>query len=128
MNLKTLISIKFIFSSVTFFCSLYLVGNLTDSYKKLENQNRILLKQKEQYEEIIKLEQKNVNVNSTLYDKIKAENSILLKSEKSNLSIQTNIWILIGFLIIIFNVFSFLNTKIEKLKSEETELEKEMML
>lgn len=128
MNLKTLISIKFIFSSVTFFCSLYLVGNLTDSYKKLENQNRILLKQKEQYEEIIKLEQKNVNVNSTLYNKIKAENSILLKSEKSNLSIQTNIWILIGFLIIIFNVFSFLNTKIEKLKSEETELEKEMML
>ena len=111
-----------------FFCLTYLVGNVTDSYKKLENQNRILLEQKELYEEILELGQKNEESKNVLYNIIKAKDSFELSSRKNNLSVNTNIWILIGSLIIMYNIFNFLNNKIEKFKSEESDSEKEKML
>ncbi|MDO8317471.1 MAG: hypothetical protein Q7T12_08110 [Flavobacterium sp.] len=128
MNLKTLISIKFIISIFAIFCLNYLVGKVTDSYKNLENQNRILLEQKELYEEILKLEQKNEESKNVLYNIIKAKDSIELNSKKNSLSLNTNIWILIGSLFIMYNIFNFLNNKIEKFKNEESDSEKEKML
>lgn len=129
MSLKTLISIKFVITIVSFFCVVYLGRNVTESYKSLEEQNKILFDQKKYYEQILKFEEKNTEEKKVLYDIVKANDSKLKSDTESNgFSITTNVWILVSSFIIISNVFTYINSKIEKLKSEESETEKENFL
>ena len=64
-----------------------------------------------------------------LYDIVIATNSKLRLENKTNeLSITTNIWIMLGLFLILSNVFTYINSRIEKLKSKKSETEKEDFL
>jgi hypothetical protein len=67
MNLKTLISIKFVIYIVMVLCFIYFTRNITNCYNKLENQNKLLIEQKEYYEEILDLEEKDKQGKKELY-------------------------------------------------------------
>jgi hypothetical protein len=129
MNLKTLISLKFVLYVIGLFCFFYLITNITNNYSKLEDQNKVLIEQKECYEKILDLEEDDLQDKKILYSIIDATNSRLeLESKNNKLSVNTNIWILIVITIVFCNVFNYLNTKIEKLESQETESEREKFL
>lgn len=130
MSLKKLITIKFVITIVAYALLAYFGAEISNSYTKLEKRNKVLLEQKEIYERIIKLENKDSEGKEKLYDIIKIRDSKYESESKkdSSYNIKTNILIFIILLIIVFNVFNFLNTKIEKLKSEESDSEKEKML
>jgi hypothetical protein len=129
MNLKTLISIKFVIYIVMVLCFIYFTRNITNCYNKLENQNKLLIEQKEYYEEILDLEEKDKQGKKELYGLIKVANAKLeLDSKKSTINLNAKIWILIIMPIFFCNVFNYLNTKIEKLESQETESEREKFL
>lgn len=129
MNLKSLISVKFVITIISFFCLIYIIGNITESYRNIEEQNKILLDQKKIYEQILKFEKINSEEKKKLYDIVIATNSKLRLENKTNeLSITTNIWIMLGLFLILSNVFTYINSRIEKLKSKESETEKEDFL
>ena len=124
MNLKTLFLVKIIFKIVAFITIIFLIENISDSYKKLEETNRTLLEQKKIYEQILKLENENIEVDENLY-KIIEQNNLSLESDSKNvgLGIKVNIWILVIALFILSKSFDYLNSKIEKLENEEIETE-----
>jgi len=128
MSLKTLISIKFLFAIITFFILIFLIENVTDSYKKLEKNNKTLLEQKKIYEQILKLEKEGVKETEKLYKIIEINNSSIEANTNNGLSIGTNIWILIIGFFILNKSFDYLNKKIETLKNDESESEKEKFL
>jgi hypothetical protein len=128
MNLKTLISIKFVFIIIASFILIFLVGNVTDSYEKLEENNKTLLEQKKIYEQILKLKKENVKETENLYKIIEINNSSIESNTNNGLSIEANIWILIIAFFILNKSFDFLNAKIETLKNDESEGEKEKFL
>ncbi|NMH25985.1 hypothetical protein [Flavobacterium solisilvae] len=129
MNLKSLISVKFVITIISFFCLIYIIGNITESYRNIEEQNKILLDQKKIYEQILKFEKINSEEKKKLYDIVIATNSKLRLENKTNeLSITTNIWIMLGLFLILSNVFTYINSRIDKLKSKESETEKEDFL
>ncbi len=110
-------------------CFIYFTRNITNCYNKLENQNKLLIEQKEYYEEILDLEEKDKQGKKELYGLIKVANAKLeLDSKKSTINLNAKIWILIIMPIFFCNVFNYLNTKIEKLESQETESEREKFL
>jgi predicted PurR-regulated permease PerM len=130
MNLKTLISIKFILYIIGFLIIAYFSGNINNSYRNLEKQNEELLNQKKHYEAILKLEKNDSIGKNKIYKIIEAGN-YKLKPESENeneLKLSTNITIFIISILMLFYLFNYLNDKIEKLKSEETEDEKIKML
>lgn len=126
MNLKTLFLVKIIFKIVAFITIIFLIENISDSYKKLEETNRTLLEQKKIYEQILKLENENIEVDENLY-KIIEKNNLSLESDSKDvgLGIKVNIWILVIALFILSKSFDYLNSKIEKLENEEIETEKQ---
>jgi predicted PurR-regulated permease PerM len=129
MNLKTLISLKFVLYVIGYFSLFYFITNITRNYSKLEDQNKVLIEQKECYEKILDLGEDDLQDKKILYSIIDATNSRLeLESEKSKLSLNTNILIIILLSVFLYYVFNYLNTKIEKLKSQETESEREKFL
>lgn len=130
MNLKTLISLKFVLYVISFFGMSYFGGNITGSCKNLESQNKILLDQKKYYEEILKLDNSNSKGKEALHRIIEITDSQLKLEKKNNngLSLTTNIWILVGSVLLISNLFTYINAKIDKLKSEETAAESENFL
>ena len=128
MSLKTLISIKFLFAIITFFILIFLIENVTDSYKKLEKNNKTLLEQKKIYEQILKLEKEGVKETEKLYKIIEINNSSIESNSNNGLGIEANIWILIIAFFILNKSFDYLNKKIETLKNDESESEKEKFL
>uniref|UniRef100_UPI004049B318 hypothetical protein n=2 Tax=Flavobacterium sp. TaxID=239 RepID=UPI004049B318 len=128
MNLKTLISIKFIIYIIGFIIIAYFSGNINNSYKNLENQNEELLNQKKYYEAILKLDKNDSVGKKNLYYLIEAGNYKLKPESENELKLSTYINIFIISILILFYLFNYLNNKIEKLKSEETEDEKIKML
>jgi hypothetical protein len=128
MSLKTLISIKFVFLIIAFFILIFLIENVTDSYEKLEENNKTLLEQKKIYEQILKLEKENVKETENLYKIIEINNFSIESNTNNGLSIEANIWILIIVFFIINKSFDYLNTKIETLKNDESEDDKEKFL
>jgi hypothetical protein len=126
MNLKTLFLVKIIFKIVAFITIIFLIENISDSYKKLEETNRTLLEQKKIYEQILKLENENIEVDENLY-KIIEQNNLSLESDSKNVGfgIKVNIWILVIVLFILSKSFDYLNSKIEKLENEKIETEEE---
>ena len=128
MSLKTLISIKFVYIIIAFSILIFLVENVTDCYEKLEENNRTLLEQKKIYEQILKLEKENVKETENLYKIIEINNSSIESNTNNGLSIEANIWILIIAFFILNKSFDFLNAKIETLKNDESEGEKEKFL
>jgi hypothetical protein len=128
MSLKTLISTKFVFTIIAFFILIFLVENVTNSYEKLEENNKTLLEQKKIYEQILKLEKENVKETENLYKIIEINNSSIESNSNNGLSIEANIWILFIAFFIIYKSFEYLNNKIENLKNVESESEKEKFL
>lgn len=125
MSLKTLISIKFLFTIIAFFTIVILIENVSDSYKNLEKNNKTLLEQKKIYEQILKLENDDIKGRKTLYEFIKINDALLENNSKINgLSIETNIWILIIVFFILSKSFDYLNLKIDKLKDDESDKQK----
>lgn len=125
MSLKTLISIKFLFTIIAFFTIVILIENVSDSYKNLEKNNKTLLEQKKIYEQISKLENDDIKERKTLYEFIKINDALLENNSKINgLSIETNIWILIIVFFILSKSFDYLNLKIDKLKDDESDKQK----
>lgn len=128
-SLKTLLSLKFVIYVIGYFSLFYFITNITRNYSKLEDENKVLIEQKECYEKILDLEEDDLQEKNLLYSIIEATNCRLeLESEKSKLSLNANILIIILLSIFLYNVFNYLNTKIEKLKSQETESEREKFL
>ena len=128
MNLKTLISIKFILYIIGFFIIAYFSNNINSSYINLEKQNEELLNQKKYYEAILKLEENDSVGKKNLYEIIEAGNYKLKPENGNELKLSTNIIIFIISCLILFYLFNYLNNKIEKLKHEEKEDEKIKML
>ena len=128
MNLKTLISIKFILYIIGFFIIAYFSNNINSSYINLEKQNEELLNQKKYYEAILKLEENDSVGKKNLYEIIEAGNYKLKPENGNELKLSTNIIIFIISCLILFYSFNYLNDKIEKLKQEEKEDEKIKML
>ncbi len=129
MSLKTLISIKFVLYIIAYSSLTYLFWSVSDSFEALKNENERLLEQKQQYEQILKLNPKDVDDKKELYNVIKVSDSFLKQqSEKNKYSLDKYLWILFISAIIIYNIFYFLNLKIDTLKSEEGESEKEKLL
>ena len=128
MNLKTLISIKFILYIIGFLIIAYFSGNINNSFKNLEKQNEELLNQKKYYEAILKLEKNDSVGKKNLYEIIEAGNYKLKPENGNKFKLSTNITILIVSFLMLFYLFNYLNNKIEKLKSEETVDEKIKML
>ena len=128
MNLKTLISIKFILYIIGFLIIAYFSGNINNSFKNLEKQNEELLNQKKYYEAILKLEKNDSVGKKNLYEIIEAGNYKLKPENGNKFKLSTNITILIISFLMLFYLFNYLNNKIEKLKSEETVDEKIKML
>lgn len=129
MNLKTLISIKFIIYIIAAISVIFIFKNFGDNFKKVEKQNTILLEQKKDYEKIIKLDSKDNQSKLRLTQKIAVTNSYLKdNSTENNLSIEQTTYLLVFCQIIFFYVFNYLNTRIEKLKREETDVQKQQML
>lgn len=125
MSLKTLISIKFLFTIIAFFTIVILIENVSDSYKNLEVNNKTLLEQKKIYEQILKLENDDIKGRKNLYEFIKINDASLENNSKINgLSIETNIWILIIVFFILSKSFDYLNLKIDKLKDDESDKQK----
>ncbi|RXR20257.1 hypothetical protein [Flavobacterium stagni] len=121
MKLKNLILLKFVTLLITFFCSVYLLGNITDTYKTIEANHKILLEQKKTYEEIIR----DPQAKQELLKIIKVSDVFLdYNIENEGFSFNTNIWILLIFWIVASYIFTILNSKIEKLKGEENLFEK----
>lgn len=128
MSLKTLISIKFVFTIIAFFILIFLVENVIVSYEKLEDNNKTLLEQKKIYEQILKLEKENVKETENLYKIIEIKNSSIESNSNNGLSIETTIWILFIVYVILHKSFEYLNNKIENLKNIESESEKDKFL
>ena len=128
MNLKTLISIKFILYIIGFLIIAYFSGNINNSFKNLEKQNEELLNQKKYYEAILKLEKNDSIGRKNLYEIIEAGNYKLNPKNENEFKLSTNITIFIISFLLLSYIFNYLNDKIEKLKSEETEEEKIKML
>ena len=128
MNLKTLISIKFILYIIGFLIIAYFSGNINNSFKNLEKQNEELLNQKKYYEAILKLEKNDSIGRKNLYEIIEAGNYKLNPKNENEFKLSTNITIFIISFLLLSYIFNYLNNKIEKLKSEETEEEKIKML
>jgi uncharacterized membrane protein len=128
MNLKTLISIKFIIYIIGFIIITYFSVNINNSYRNLEKQNEELLNQKKYYEAILKLEKGDSIGKNKIYKIIEAGNYKLKPKNENELKLSTNITIFIISYLLLYYLFNYLNNKIEKLKSEETEEEKIKML
>lgn len=125
MNLKTLISIKFIVYLLAVIAISSFSYMISKSFDKIEKQNKELLKQKTFYESLLTLEHNNTDEKSALAKKIKeSDRKIKSMSIEDELSLNT----LIIFLLVsatFFNyILNYLNTKIQALESEETEDEK----
>ncbi|WP_396149837.1 hypothetical protein [Flavobacterium sp.] len=128
MNLKTLISIKFILYVIGFFILAYFSSNISRSYTDLQKQNEELLNQKKYYEAILKLEENDSVGKKNLYEIIEAGNYKLKPENGNELKLSTNSAIFIISILILIYLFNFLNDKIEKLKFDESEDEKNNML
>ncbi|MFC7773048.1 hypothetical protein [Flavobacterium sp. GCM10027622] len=129
MNLKTLISLKFIATIIIIPSLMFITGNIKSAYRTLERQNEILLEQKKYYELIIKLEPKDAEGRKNLNDILTISNRQLEKEMKElPISFNLSLWILIIALIITANVFGYFNPKIEKLKNQESEEKKKQLL
>ncbi|MQP53725.1 hypothetical protein [Flavobacterium sp. LMO9] len=86
------------------------------------------MNQKKYYEAILKLEKKDSIGRKNLYEIIEAGNYKLNPKNENEFNLSTNITIFIISFLLLSYIFNYLNNKIEKLKSEETEEEKIKML
>uniref|UniRef100_UPI004049A6B3 hypothetical protein n=1 Tax=Gelidibacter sp. TaxID=2018083 RepID=UPI004049A6B3 len=125
MNLKTLISIKFIvyvLAVIAIFSFSYMI---TKSFDKIETQNEELLKQKTLYDSFLSLKNNDAIGKLELTQKItESDSKIKSNSIEDEPSLNTLIIFLLVLVTILNYTLNYLNTKIQALESEETEEEK----
>ncbi|MGK4568124.1 hypothetical protein [Flavobacterium sp. 3HN19-14] len=70
-NLKFFIGLRFVLYCSALIIVYILIGNVTDSYRALQNQNNALFNQKSIYEDILQLDSEDKKGKENLYDFIK---------------------------------------------------------
>lgn len=127
MNLKTYLSIKFIlFISFTIIVG-FITSSITSESRRLKSENRELIFQKKVYKNIIELPVNDFEGKKKLLEIVKS--SDFQESIKENyFSTSTRLYFLFIVFVLGFYIMNFLNKKIDKLKSEECDFEKQQML
>jgi hypothetical protein len=129
MNLKTLISIKFVLHFIFIIISVYLSNNIHNTNSILDEQTNLLLEQKKNYEQVVKLDGNNLKEKERLLTIIKNTDDYLKPQSLYDKKKRTNQFlILIVFILFSFFTITLLNEKIDKLKSLESEEEKLQLL
>jgi hypothetical protein len=129
MNLKTYLSIKFIVYVFFLGVIAYLGSTISSENRDLKKKNEILMEQKEYYEKMLKLSEENTQGKKLLYESIKMTDSIWIEKKLSNkipVSILLNILIMTVVAWVL--TLNYLDKRINKLKSEESDFEKQQML
>lgn len=129
MSLKKYLSIKFIVYILFLLMTVYVTTFISSESRNLKEKNKILLRQKENYERILQLPDENKNGKKLFYDSIKMDDS-LLEDKSSSSDISTSV--LLNVLIILIGIglyfLNYLDRKIDKLKREENDFERQQML
>lgn len=129
MSLKKYLSIKFIVYNLFLLMTVYVTTFISSESRNLKEKNKILLRQKENYERILQLPDENKNGKKLFYDSIKMDDS-LLEDKSSSSDISTSV--LLNVLIILIGIglysINYLDIKIDKLKREENDFERQQML
>ncbi len=129
MSLKKYLSIKFIVYIFFLLMTVYVTTLISSESRNLKEKNEILLRQKENYERILQLPDENKDGKKLFYDTIKMDDSFL-KDKTSSSDIPTSI--LLNTLIVLIGIglycLNYLDKKIDKLKSEESDFESQQML
>ena len=129
MSLKTLIIIKFFVYIISISYYIYLTNNLFSYYDDIEKKNIVLLEEKLSYEHILKIDPKNIEDRKNAYEDIKKlDLSLKPNNEIKTLSINECINLMLLYFIITYNIFSYLDKKIEIKKAEEPESERKNFL
>jgi hypothetical protein len=129
MNLKTYLSIKFIVYVFVVITIVFLSSSIANENRDLKNKKEVLLEQKSIYEKILKLSDKDIEAKKNLYEFIKVSDSELKENRRESMfSISRRLDFLLISLAIWFYIINFLNKKIDKLKSEESDFESQQML
>jgi hypothetical protein len=129
MSLKKYLSIKFIVYIFFLLMTVYVTTFISSESRNLKEKNKILLRQKENYERILHLPDENKVGKKLFYDSIKMDDSFLGdKSSSSDISTS----LLLNALIILIGIglycLNYLDKKIDKLKSEESDFESQQLL
>ena len=129
MSLKKYLSIKFIVYNLFLLMTVYVTTFISSGSRNLKEKNKILSRQKENYERILQLQDENKNGKKLFYDSIKMDDS-LLEDKSSSSDISTSV--LLNVLIILIGIglyfLNYLDRKIDKLKREENDFERQQML
>lgn len=129
MSLKKYLSIKFIVYNLFLLMTVYVTTFISSESRNLKEKNKILLRQKENYERILQFPDENKNGKKLFYDSIKMDDS-LLEDKSSSSDISTSV--LLNVLIILIGIglysLNYLDRKIDKLKREENDFERQQML
>nr|WP_298659928.1 hypothetical protein [uncultured Flavobacterium sp.] len=129
MSLKKYLSIKFIVYNLFLLMTVYVTTFISSESRNLKEKNKILSRQKENYERILQLPDENKNGKKLFYDSIKMDDS-LLEDKSSSSDISTSV--LLNVLIILIGIglysLNYLDRKIDKLKREENDFERQQML
>jgi len=129
LNLKTLISIKFFLYIIVICTIAWMTVTLNQTYGLIDDQNVILLKQKTLYQQIIDENLVENKVESLkkielLEQKAITQQAIVEQRDYANLVLNGCFF---G-LIFLAGIFSWLEKKINILKSEENDFEKQQFL
>ncbi|WP_207431756.1 hypothetical protein [Sabulibacter ruber] len=112
--------LRIIFHCLSALILIYLTGNLVDSYRSLERENKILLEQKEAYERIIRLEKTDSLEKESLFKILNITDSSLEDiTNKKELGMETHLWIWILSIFLLFNISKYISRHIEKLTEAE---------
>ncbi|MFN7099817.1 MAG: hypothetical protein ACK4M4_05530 [Flavobacterium sp.] len=120
MSLKTLISVKFIFTIISGIIMIVLINLISNCYEDLERTNKYLLEQKVIYEEILKLDKSELKERKILYQLIEIKNkSIQSRNQNNIVNIETYLFLFMLVYFIILNSSNYLNSKIDAQKKLE---------
>lgn len=125
MSLHTLITIKAIVHYSAIIILFYLVYDISDIHKELQEQNNFLLEQKGYYEQILQPNGKDPKNQQSLYVEVQRIDPYLKsKSPKNEYEIRAKVVLVFIVTVIICNFFNYMDKRIDKLKSLQTEAEK----
>lgn len=127
MNLKTYITLKLILFVCLAIVISIITNSITSESRDLRRANKELIFHKKIYQNIIELPITDVEGKKKILEIVKSSDS--KESIKDNyFSTSTLLYCLLLVVILGFYSMDFLNKKIDKLKSEESDFEKQQML
>lgn len=119
MSLKTLISIKFIFYIVFLSLIILLTNNINKEFGIVEKQNANLIRQKEYYEQIMKLEPSDTKSKESIHNSIKISESFRKLRKEPAMSLNSYLMLLV---ITTLGGATITNILDNKIKNEKTKI------